>query len=322
MRVRRFDWTTAGSVAREIRAWARESAAPVDVAPIAREVIEGGDAALLRLGERFDGVAAESLRIDAAEIAAALESLDPAVREALETAATNIRAVAEAQVDDLPKTVDLPQGQSIVLHDVAVGAAGVYAPGGRAAYPSSVLMCCIPARAAGVARLAVCSPPGADGRVHPVVLAACALCEVDEVYATGGAQAIVALAIGTESVAAVDVVVGPGNAWVQEAKRWAYGRVGIDGIAGPSELMLLPAMTPSSIGWRWTSAPRPSTAPTAPWSRWRWRKRYWAGSSPRCWRWPRSAPASPTRSWPWFRCPTSPTPSSSPMPMHPSTCSS
>jgi histidinol dehydrogenase len=239
MRVRRFDWTQADPVATEIRAWAAETAPEVDVEPIARAVIEGGDAALLRLTERFDGVSPEQLRVDPDEVAAALESLDPEVREALEVAAANVRAVAEAQVDDTPHKVELPQGQAVVLQDIAVRSAGVYAPGGRAAYPSSVLMCCIPARAAGVERLAVASPPGEDGRVHTATLAACALCEVDEVYAVGGAQAVMALACGTETIGPVDVVVGPGNAWVQEAKRWAFGRVGIDGLAGPSELMLI-----------------------------------------------------------------------------------
>ena len=239
MRIRRFDWGQADSVASEIRAWSTDVADAVDVEPIAREVIQDGDSALLRLSERFDGVAPSSLRVEASEIATALESLDPEVREALEVAAANIRAVAEAQVDDTPHKVELPQGQAVVLQDIAVRSAGIYAPGGRAAYPSSVLMCCIAARAAGVARLAVASPPGKDGRVHTVTLAACALCEVDEVYAVGGAQAIVAFAVGTESIEAVDVVAGPGNAWVREAKRWAYGRVGVDGLAGPSELMLI-----------------------------------------------------------------------------------
>jgi histidinol dehydrogenase len=241
MRVRRFDWTQAPAVADEIREWVAETAPEVDVEPIAREVIEGGDAAVLALTERFDSPdnPPQRLRVEPSEVAGALESLDPEVREALELAADNVRAVAEAQIDDTPHKVELPQGQAVVLQDIAVRSAGVYAPGGRAAYPSSVLMCCIPARAAGVERLTVASPPGEDGRVHPVTLAACALCEVDEVYAMGGAQAVVALACGTESVEPVDVVVGPGNAWVQEAKRWVFGRVGIDGLAGPSELMLI-----------------------------------------------------------------------------------
>jgi histidinol dehydrogenase len=239
MKTERFEWTGPRLVAAEIRAWAQESAQAVDVEPIAREVLEGGDAALRRLSERFDGAAPASLRVDVGEIEAALAGLDPAVREALKLAAGNIRAVAEAQIDDAPTKVELAQGQTVVMQDIAVGSAGVYAPGGRAAYPSSVLMCCIPARAAGVQRVAVASPPGGDGHVHPVVLAACALCEVDEVYAIGGAQAVIAFAVGTDTVTPVDVVVGPGNAWVQEAKRWAYGRVGIDAIAGPSELMLI-----------------------------------------------------------------------------------
>jgi histidinol dehydrogenase len=239
MRTKRFDWTDGTAVAAEIRSWVAETAPEIDVEPLAREVIEDGDAAVLRLTERFDGQAPASLRIDEAEVKAALEGLERDVREAFERAAANIRAVAEAQVDDTPHKVELPQGQAVVLYDAAVRSAGVYAPGGRAAYPSSVLMCCIPARAAGVERLAVATPPGGDGRVNPATLAACALCGVDEVYAMGGAQAVVALACGTESVAAVDVVVGPGNAWVQEAKRWAFGRVGIDGLAGPSELMLI-----------------------------------------------------------------------------------
>ena len=239
MRARRFEWGEPGAVAAAIRAWAAETAPAVDVEPLAREVIDGGDAAVMRLTERFDGAAPAQLRVEPGEVGAALAALDGETREALEVAAENIRAVAAAQVDDTPRKVELPQGQAVVLQDIALGSAGVYAPGGRAAYPSSVLMCCIPARAAGVERLAVASPPVPEGRVNQAVLAACALCGADEVYAMGGAQAVVALACGTESVPAVDVVAGPGNAWVQEAKRWAFGRVGIDSLAGPTELMLV-----------------------------------------------------------------------------------
>jgi histidinol dehydrogenase len=240
MRTRRFDWSDGAAVAAEIRSWVAETAPEIDVEPIAREVIEGGDAAVMRLTERYDGAAPASLRVKEGEVQAAFEGLDREVRDAFERAAANIRAVAEAQVDDTPHKVELAQGHAVVLYDVPVGAAGVYAPGGRAAYPSSVLMCCIPARVAGVQRVALATPPSENGRVNPVTLAACALCEVDEVYAIGGAQAVVALACGTETVEPVDVVVGPGNAWVQEAKRWAFGRVGIDGLAGPSELMIIP----------------------------------------------------------------------------------
>jgi histidinol dehydrogenase len=144
----------------------------------------------------------------------------------LELAAANVRAVAEAQVDDTPHKVDLPQGQAVVLAEIAVRSAGVYAPGGR-----GLLVQCPdvlhPARVAGVERLALASPPGRTVACTPHP-AACALCQVDEVYAMGGAQAVVALACGT-SVEPVDVVVGPGNAWVQEAKRWVFGRVGTTG---------------------------------------------------------------------------------------------
>ena len=125
------------------------------------------------------------------------------------------------------------------VREVAVGAAGIYAPGGRAAYPSSVLMCAIPAQVAGVERVALASPPGPDGRLHQLVLAAAALCGVEEIYAMGGAQAIFALAHGTETIAPVDVIAGPGNAWVREAKRAVSGTVGIDSLAGPSELMVV-----------------------------------------------------------------------------------
>jgi histidinol dehydrogenase len=118
---------------------------------------------------------------------------------------------------------------------------GVYVPAGRAAYPSTVVMTAVTARAAGVEQVAVCAPPGPGAKAHPVILAACVLCEVTEVYRMGGAQAIAALAYGTESVAPVDMIVGPGNAWVTEAKRQVFGRVGIDGLAGPSELVVVAA---------------------------------------------------------------------------------
>lgn len=240
MRTRRFDWSGAGETARALQAWAAESAPAVDVGPIEREVREGGDAAVLGLTKRFDAPEAEldSLRVDFAEPTAALAALEPELRRAMEAAAANVRAVAEAQIGS-ERTVELPAGQSVRLREVAVGAAGIYSPGGRAAYPSSVLMCAIPAQVAGVERVALASPPGPDGRVHPLVLAAAALCEVEEIYAMGGAQAIFALAYGTETIAPVDVIAGPGNAWVREAKRAVYGTVGIDSLAGPSELMVI-----------------------------------------------------------------------------------
>ena len=123
--------------------------------------------------------------------------------------------------------------------ELPVERAGIYVPGGRAPYLSTVVMCAITARVAGVRQVAVCAPPGPGGKAHPAILAACVLCEVSEVYRMGGAQAVAALAYGTESVRAVDVIVGPGNAWVTEAKRQVFGAVGIDGLAGPSELLVI-----------------------------------------------------------------------------------
>lgn len=243
MRLRRFEWEGAAPTAAAIRNWTEESVPDVDVAPIEREVREGGDEAVLRLTARFDATerAPTALRIDPESAAKALKELDTGIRESLELAATNVRAVAAAQLQGGARDVDLPQGQSVELRDVPVGAAGIYAPGGRAAYPSSVLMCAIPARVAGVERLVLASPPGPDGTLQPLVLAAAELCGVDEIYAMGGAQAIFALAYGTETVAPVDVIAGPGNAWVREAKRAVYGTVGIDSLAGPSELMVVAA---------------------------------------------------------------------------------
>jgi histidinol dehydrogenase len=240
MRTRRFEWEGAADTAASLRGWAAESAAAVDVAPIERQVREGGDAAVLELTARFDATETppDSLRVDPGRAAAALAALDPGMREALDVAAANVEAVAAAQLGT-ERRVDLPQGQTVAIREVAVGAAGIYAPGGRAAYPTSVLMCAIPARVAGVGRVALASPPGPDGRPQPLVLAAAALCGIEEIYAMGGAQAIFALAHGTETIAPVDVIAGPGNAWVREAKRAVYGRVGIDSLAGPSELMLV-----------------------------------------------------------------------------------
>jgi histidinol dehydrogenase len=241
MRVRRFEWEGAADTAAAIRAWAVESAPAVDVAAIEREVREGGDATLRRLTERFDATEQppESLRLEREDFAGALAGIDADLRESLEVAAANIRAVAEAQLDAGPREVALPQGQTVTVGQVPVRSAGIYAPGGRAAYPSSVLMGCIPARVAEVLSIALATPPGPDGRIDPLVLAAAELCEVSTVYPVGGAQAIFALAYGTESVSGVDVIAGPGNRWVTEAKRAVYGQVGIDSLAGPSELMLV-----------------------------------------------------------------------------------
>src|SRR4051794_1399951 len=240
MRTRRFAWEGPLETAAALRAWVAATAPAVDVEPIEREVRGDGDEALLRLTAKFDapGATLESLQVDPADAEAALAGLDPQLRAALEVAAAHVREVAEAS-PAAGREIELPAGQRVTSREVPVGAAGIYAPGGRAAYPSSVLMSAIPAEVAGVPRVALASPPGPDGRLNPLVLAAAALCGVDEIYAMGGAQAVFALAYGTATIPAVDVIAGPGNAWVREAKRAVYGSVGIDSLAGPSELMVI-----------------------------------------------------------------------------------
>jgi histidinol dehydrogenase len=212
-----------------------------EVERIVEAVRSCGDAGLREVAERLGEAVPESFRVDPEAVAAAPGLLEPEVREAMRVAGRNIEAVARAELEARvrPATAELPQGHRVEVRSEPVAAAGVYAPGGRAAYPSSVLMCCVPARVAGVARICVASPPGAAGRPNAAVLAACALAGVDEVYAIGGAQAIAALAFGTETIEPVDLVAGPGNRYVTEAKRLVWGKVGIDGIAGPSELMVV-----------------------------------------------------------------------------------
>jgi histidinol dehydrogenase len=212
-----------------------------EVRSILDEVAADGDDAVLRLTERFDKaeLGPEQLRVDARDLDAAVGVLEPDVVSGLRVAIANVRALVKAQ-DREPVEVELEQGQRIEVVEVPVRRAAIYVPAGRAPYPSTVVMGAVTARAAGVPEIAVCAPPGPGGRAHPVILASCVLCEVNEVYRMGGAQAIGALAYGTRSVEAVDVIAGPGNAYVQEAKRQvAFTEVGIDGIAGPSELAVI-----------------------------------------------------------------------------------
>ncbi len=210
-----------------------------DVAEIIARVRASGDDALRYYTRQFDtgGSQPASLQVPEAELDTATERLDPAVRGGLERAAANVRRVAEAALRD-NQAVQF-DGHEVVLRSAPVQRAAVYVPGGRAPYPSTVMMGTVTARISGVERVAVCAPPGRDGEVDPVVLAACRLAGASVVYRMGGAQAIAAFAYGTETVTAVDVIVGPGNLYVQEAKRQVFGQVGIDGFAGPSDLMVI-----------------------------------------------------------------------------------
>jgi histidinol dehydrogenase len=200
-----------------------------------------GDAAVLEYTRRFDTAGNEPrpLVVLPEELDEALKLLPLELVAGLQVAIANVALVAQAGVSE-DVAVDLPQGHRITLREVPVQAAAVYVPGGRASYPSTVVMGVVTARAAGVIDVAVCAPPGADGEIDPVILGACRLCGVERVYRMGGAQAIAALAHGTDTVNRVDVVVGPGNLYVQEAKhQLSATTLGIDGFAGPSDLLVL-----------------------------------------------------------------------------------
>ncbi len=197
-----------------------------------------GDTALRAMAREFDGVDLDAIDVPRARWTAALEALDPSLRAALERAARNIATVHAAFLPQAV-TVSPEPGITIGRRPDPLARVGVYAPGGRAAYPSSLLMGAIPARVAGVGEVIVCSPPGADGLPSPVVLAAAALANVDRVFAVGGAGAIAAMAYGTATIPRVDRVVGPGNAYVAEAKLQLVAHVAIDAPAGPSEILVL-----------------------------------------------------------------------------------
>lgn len=219
----------------------REDSPDVDnaVAEIIADVRARGDAAVLELTERFDRVALtqSSMRMSRQEVADASRQVSAEVREALMLAAERIRAYHARQMPEDASWTD-PDGATLGWRWTPVSAAGLYVPGGLATYPSSLLMNAIPAKVAGVERLAMVVPTP-DGAVNPAVMAAAEIAGVDEIYRIGGAQAIAALAYGTETVAPVDKITGPGNAFVAAAKRRVFGRVGIDMIAGPSEILVI-----------------------------------------------------------------------------------
>ena len=219
----------------------RETAADVDAdaAAILAEVAAKGDAAVIALTERWDRMTLTpaTLAFSEAEIDAAVAAVAPADRAALDLAAERIRAYHLRQKPEDARWTDAI-GAELGWRWTPLASVGLYVPGGLASYPSSLLMNAIPARVAGVDRLVVCAPTP-DGAVNPLVLLAARLAGVDTVYRVGGAQAIAALAYGTETIAPVDKITGPGNAWVAAAKRRVFGRVGIDMIAGPSEVLVI-----------------------------------------------------------------------------------
>ncbi len=215
------------------------TAATEVVRPVVEAVRQHGVAAVRDATARFDGVELEALRVPVDEIRAAGEALDPGVRTALTESIGRARRV-HADQRRTEVTTQVVPGGTVTQRWLPVDRVGLYVPGGRAVYPSSVVMNVVPAQTAGVRSLAVASPPQKDtGRPHPLVLAACALLGVDEVYAVGGAQAIAMFAYGTDESAPVDLVTGPGNIWVTAAKRLLRGIVGTDAEAGPTEIAIL-----------------------------------------------------------------------------------
>ena len=208
------------------------------VADIIADVRKNGDQALLAYAKKFDKADLTSLEVTDAEIQEAFQSVEPEFIEILKEAAVNIRAFHEKQ---LRQGFAIQQENGVVIGQkiTPIEKAGLYVPGGTAAYPSTVLMDSIPAKIAGCKEICIATPPSANGKINPVILAAAKIAGVDRIFKMGGAQAIAALAYGTESVPKVDKIVGPGNAFVAEAKRQVFGRVSIDMIAGPSEILVI-----------------------------------------------------------------------------------
>lgn len=216
--------------------------ATLDVSDVVRgiiaDVIARGDDALYDYGERFDGCRLSALRVSEEEMADADLAVDGEMKRIMRRAADSIRSYHSRQLRSGYMIAD-EDGVILGQRVIPLSRVGIYVPGGRAAYPSTVLMDAIPAKLAGVGKIAMTTPPGRDGKVAPVILAAAAIAGVDEIYKVGGAQAVAALAYGTATIPRVDKIVGPGNAYVAEAKRQVYGRVGIDMVAGPSEILVI-----------------------------------------------------------------------------------
>ena len=252
MRCERFELTRdPAALAEQLRALIP---APRSVAGVVAEIIERvgerGDEAVLEYTRTLDtgGADPRPLRVPEHDLDAAAAGITPDVRIALERAIANVEAVAGAQVPRHAAGI-ARQGHRVRVNRVPVARAAVYVPSGRAPYPSTVVMGVIPARVAGVQEIVVCAPPGADSEIDPLIMGACRLAGASALYRMGGAQAIAALALGTESVPRVDVIVGPGSLYVQEAKRQLSGHAGIDGFAGPSDLIVIadPATDPEPV---------------------------------------------------------------------------
>lgn len=214
----------------------------IDVSGIVAEIIadvrKNGDSALKNYAKKFDGADLDALEVSAAEMEEAFEAVDGNFLRVLRDAAANIRAFHEKQVRNSFITSG-KNGALLGQRVIPIEKVGLYVPGGTAAYPSTVLMDAIPAKIAGCGEICITTPPGKDGKINPVILAAAKIAGVDRIFKTGGAQAVAALAYGTESVPKVDKIVGPGNAFVAEAKKQVFGTVSIDMIAGPSEILIV-----------------------------------------------------------------------------------
>jgi histidinol dehydrogenase len=246
----RGDTLPEGAALRDLlpRAEFDVEAALETVRPICEDVRHRGSAAVIEWGEKFDGVRISSVRVPADALTRALQELDPAVRAALEESIRRARLVHREQRRTTHTTQVVPGG-TVTEKWVPVERVGLYVPGGRSVYPSSVVMNVVPAQEAGVEGIAVASPPQKDfdGLPHPTILAACALLGVDEVYAAGGAQAVAMFAYGTEDCLPVNLVTGPGNIYVAAAKRLLKGRIGIDAEAGPTEIAILADATADPV---------------------------------------------------------------------------
>lgn len=234
--MKRLKWNEQSSIRRTVEEGTEQDAQTVRT--IIADVRERGDEALFDYTKKWDGADLATLRVTEEEMTKAVESLDPILLSDLQEAADNIRAFHTLQ---LRQDIHMPlqQDSYLAYRFLPMDAAGLYVPGGTAAYPSSVLMNAIPAKVAGVKKLVITTPPSRDGSIPAGVLAAASIAGVDEIYKVGGAQAIAALAYGTESIPQVDKITGPGNRFVALAKREVFGQVSIDSIAGPSEVAIL-----------------------------------------------------------------------------------